>query len=30
MAKEILNEETGFQRNQIFTFKHYLDIYSKN
>ncbi len=30
VAKQILVEETGFQRNQIFTFKHYLDIYSKS
>lgn len=30
IAKNILIEETGFQRNQIFTFKHYLDIYSQS
>lgn len=30
LAKGILIEETGFQRNQIFTFKRYLDIYSKS
>ncbi len=30
VARQILIEETGFQRNQIFTFKRYLDIYSKS
>ncbi|MEN9946837.1 MAG: hypothetical protein RLZZ293_1223, partial [Pseudomonadota bacterium] len=28
--KSILVEETGFQRNQIFIFKKYLDIYSQS
>lgn len=30
VAKGILIEETGFQRNQIFTFTRYLSIYSKS
>lgn len=30
VATGILFEETGFQRNQIFTFKQYLDIYRKS
>jgi Fic family protein len=30
VSRQVLVEETGFQRNQIFIFKRYLDIYSKN